>query len=129
MNKGTAAYGKYQFMPDTAKHYYTKLKIPKEEWMTAKNQDRMFLAFTEDNKKALQNAKIDITPLTLYGAHQQGAAGIKDILESSKGGKFKGTNTRKNIKQNLPYPLNVGVDKLSDAALATRWLKHWKTKV
>ncbi|MEA3432945.1 MAG: transglycosylase SLT domain-containing protein, partial [Campylobacterota bacterium] len=53
VNKSSGAYGKYQIMPKTAKHYTKKLKMPHSKWKKPENQDKIFIALLEDNIKNL----------------------------------------------------------------------------
>jgi len=97
MNKGSGAYGKYQFIPDTAYEAAKKIgydgakptnstEMPDElkEFMTPENQDKMFTEFTNKNISGLKEANIPVTPLNVYLVHQQGLRGAKEILSDNK---------------------------------------------
>ena len=95
LNSGSKAYGKYQFIPNTAYEYATRAgykgvepknskDLPDElkEFMTPEKQTEMFIDFSNRNTKGLSKAGIEATPLNRYIAHQQGLRGTTEILSA-----------------------------------------------
>ncbi len=93
LNKGSGAYGRFQFMPKTEKSYAKKLGISIEEARTPAGQMAMVSAFTNDNRKGLQRAGFEPTQKNLYMAHQQGLGGAIKMLN---GGQAKSINLTSN---------------------------------
>ena len=92
-NKGSGAYGKYQFIPSTMKAYAKKLGITVEQARTPAGQDAMVKKFTADNAAGLRRAGIPVNDQTLYAAHQQGLGGAIAL--------YKGGNvSKKNLESN-----------------------------
>jgi hypothetical protein len=118
-NPRSGAYGKYQFIPSTAKVYAEKLGLKGDEWKTPENQDRMFAAFTADNTRGLERKGLPTDLFHIYGAHQQGLTGFSNIL--------KGNITptlEKNMRSNIPNEYkNLKGEELRDA-----WINYWKEK-
>lgn len=81
-NPKSSAYGKYQFIEKTARELAGKLGIPFNEWKKPENQERMFQEFTRQNIRGLKQAGLEPNAFNIYGAHQQGVAGLKDILSN-----------------------------------------------
>ena len=92
-NKGSKAYGKYQFIPSTEKHYMSKLGLTKKQARTKEGQTMLVKALTDDNMKALTRAGYPVTQENLYLLHQQGASGGINLL---RGGKAKAINLKSN---------------------------------
>ena len=92
-NKGSGAYGKFQFIPSTEKAYAKKLGMSTKEARTPAGQIAMVKAFTEDNRKGLIRAGIDPTQENLYLSHQQGLGGAVKMI---RGGKAKAINLKSN---------------------------------
>ena len=92
-NKGSGAYGKFQFIPSTEKAYAKKLGMSTKEARTPAGQMAMVKAFTEDNRKGLIRAGIDPTQENLYLSHQQGLGGAIKMI---RGGKAKAINLKSN---------------------------------
>jgi len=111
----SGAYGRYQFMPDTAKEYAAKLGIKYSEWKKPENQDKMFAKFTEDNATSLSKSGIPTTEFNLWGAHNQGVKGFKEILSD----KPLSAVRKKKIAANLPS----GMEPTKE-----NYIKHWSTK-
>jgi len=119
-NRKSGAYGRYQIMPRTANAYAKKLKIPKSQWKTPKNQDKIFKAILSDNIKSLKRHGIKISAFSIYGTHQQGAGGFNAIMKNKKLSK----RLEKNLRQNLPKKLSH----ISKENLKRTWMKYWKKK-
>lgn len=115
----SGAYGRYQFMPDTAKQYADKLGISMDEWKRPENQDKMFAAFTQDNINQLKARGMPIDLFHVYGAHQQGVGGLSKILANKLD-----AETIRNMRSNVTkeYKHLQGQD------LRNAWLKLWKSR-
>ena len=126
-NPKSSAYGKYQFMTGGTKStgfayakdlgYAGKPGEDLRAWMTPDKQDQMFVNFTKDNMKGMGSLPKDT--FHIYGAHQQGLKGFKEILS----GNISETRAAK-IKANLN---GTGQD-LEGKQLADYWIKYWKAK-
>ncbi|HHO41877.1 MAG TPA: hypothetical protein ENN12_00785 [Epsilonproteobacteria bacterium] len=80
----SSAYGRYQFMPDTAAEYCTRVPAGMEccddAWKSSPQcQDEMFLSFTADNI-ASATPSTPINSCTIYLMHQQGVSGFNWIM-------------------------------------------------
>lgn len=73
-NQGSSARGDWQFIGSTAKAY--GLNDP----MDRPAADEAMVKLTIDNINALQKRGIDVTPGTIYGAHQQGSGGFSKLM-------------------------------------------------
>ena len=121
VNKSSGAYGRYQIMPKTAKHYTRKLKMNHSTWKHPKNQDKIFLALLSDNVSSLKRNGMEINAFTVYGCHQQGARGFKCIMSDDK----MSTYAYKKLRQNLPRKYRcIKNDKLKET-----WVCYWKEKM
>ena len=120
-NNSSGAYGRYQIMPKTAKAYAKKLHISFSQWKKPANQDKIFEAIMRDNILSLKRNKIKISAFSLYGTHQQGASGFKNIIKNKKLTK----RLEKNLRQNLPKKYKH----ISKANLKKTWMKYWKAKM
>jgi len=85
-NKGSGAYGKYQFIPSTEKAYAKKLGMSIAEARTPAGQTAMVNALTADNRKGLIRAGINPTQENLYMAHN---LGLGSALSALRGGPVK----------------------------------------
>ncbi len=94
-NKGSKAFGKYQFIPATEKAYAKKLGFTIEQARTPEGQEAMARRFTDDNKRGLEKAGIPITDFWLYTAHQQGLGGAKKLHSGQ-------AMNKRNVGSNLP---------------------------
>ncbi len=94
-NKGSKAFGKYQFIPATEKAYAKKLGFTIEQARTPEGQEAMARRFTDDNKRGLEKAGIPVTDFWLYTAHQQGLGGAKKLHSGQ-------AMNKRNVGSNLP---------------------------
>ena len=125
-NPKSGAYGKYQFTTrgknPTAPAYAKKIGLTDKQykdgvWKIPEKQEKMFQMFTSDNISSLKNRGVPITALNLYGAHQQGAKGISEIL-----GTKKLSNIRKSkIRSNTSGLKVTSTDKEHRDAWINRW--------
>lgn len=120
VNEGSGAYGRYQFIPETAKYYAAKLGFAGDSWKLPKNQDAMFAAFTADNIRQLQRLGMPTDAFHVYGAHQQGAKGFSDIM----GGNITPERER-SMRANLPSALRG----LGGMQLRNAWINHWSNAI
>ena len=128
-NPNSSAFGKYQFMTyDTKSTGYPYAKAlgyegnPGEElreWMTPERQDAMFVNLTKDNMAALKRSKIEPNAFSIYGAHQQGVSGFKQILAGTPS-----KTVEKNMRANLPSKYS----ELKGKELSDAWIDFWKKK-
>ena len=139
-NKGSNAYGRYQFIPSTGYAYakkvgYTGSNSPEaiREFMTPENQDKMFVELTKDNIKQLKNKNIPVSTFTLYAAHQQGVTGAEKIL-SGDIEKISPT-IFKNIVSNMGYNTeeksainSMFKDKDMVKMVRDQWIAMWKKR-
>ena len=121
VNKSSGAYGRYQIMPKTAKHYTRKLKMNHSKWKQPKNQDKIFLALLSDNVKSLKDNGIKVNAFTVYGCHQQGATGFKSIVNNKEMSAYSYTKLRRNLPEKYRY--------ISNEKLRKTWINYWKNKM
>jgi len=120
-NHRSGAYGRYQIMPSTASFYAKKLGIPKSQWKTPYNQDKIFQAIMRDNIKSLKRNGHKVSAFSLYAIHQQGAHGFNVIMKNKPITK----KIEKNIRHNLPSYLS----KVKKSKLRITWIRYWKRKL
>lgn len=118
-NEGSKAYGKYQFIPSTAKEYASKLGLAGDSWKTPENQEKMFEAFTKDNIAFLQKKGLPVDLFHIYGVHQQGRKGFSEILQ----GKLNPARER-TMRSNVPNKYKH----YKGESLRRAWMDHWKEK-
>ena len=121
VNKSSGAYGKYQIMPKTAKHYTRKLNIPHSQWKTPQNQNKIFTALLEDNIKNLKKYNFKIDAFTVYGCHQQGANGFMCIMKNENLTNKSYMRLRRNLPKKYKY--------IKKKELREMWINYWKTKM
>jgi hypothetical protein len=84
--KGSGAYGKYQFMPDTwasVAQSNPQLNLPMNmRQATPQQQEAAMEAFTRMNGQQLAQSGVPATPSNLYLAHRFGAAGATRFLSA-----------------------------------------------
>ena len=84
--KGSGAYGKYQFMPDTwasVSQANPQLNLPMNmRQATPQQQEAAMEAFTRSNGQALVQAGQPATPANLYLAHRFGTQGATKFLST-----------------------------------------------
>lgn len=120
-NHRSGAYGRYQVMPNTAKFYAKKLKIPYSKWKKPHNQEKIFKAIMKDNIMSLKKNGHEVTAFSIYGSHQQGAGGFNAIIKNKNLSK----NLERNLRQNLPKKLKY----TSRKNLRNTWLRYWKKRL
>ena len=121
VNKSSGAYGRYQIMPKTAKHYTKKLNMNHSKWKYPENQDKIFHALLSDNVKSLKDNGIKVNAFTVYGCHQQGATGFKGIVNNKKMSAYSYTKLRRNLPKKYKY--------ISNEKLRKTWINYWKNKM
>jgi len=121
VNKSSGAYGKYQIMPKTAKHYTKKLKISHPEWKKPENQEKIFTALLEDNIKNLKKYGFKVDAFTVYGCHQQGARGFMCIMND----KNLSSKSYMRLRRNLPKKYR----NVSKNELRKTWIYYWKNRM
>ena len=121
VNKSSGAYGRYQIMPKTAKHYTKKLDIPHHQWKHPKNQDKIYRAILEDNINQLKKNNFNINAFNVYGCHQQGATGFKCIMRNENMTAKSYMRLRRNIPSKYRYVRN---DQLRGV-----WINYWQNKM
>ncbi|MCF6206696.1 MAG: transglycosylase SLT domain-containing protein [Sulfurovum sp.] len=121
LNKKSGAYGRYQIMPKTARHYSKKLGIRYSEWKKPKNQDRIYRAILADNIFALKQKGYDINAFTVYGCHQQGANGFDKIMKNQG----LTSNCYQKLRRNLPRQYRCA----SKEQLRKVWIEYWKRRM
>ena len=121
VNKSSGAYGRYQIMPKTAKHYTRKLNMNHSKWKNPKNQDKIFMALLSDNVKNLKDNGIEVNAYTVYGCHQQGATGFKCIVNNEGMTAYSYEKLRRNLPKKYRY--------VSNARLRKVWINYWKNKM
>ena len=121
VNKSSGAYGRYQIMPKTAKHYTKKLNMNHSKWKNPKNQDKIFLALLSDNVKNLKDNGIEVNAFTVYGCHQQGARGFKTIVNNKRMSAYSYEKLRRNLPRKYRY--------ISNEKLRKTWICYWKNKM
>ena len=112
-NKGSKAYGKYQFIPSTEKDIAKRLGISIKEARTPAGQEKMVRKLTDLNRTSLVKAGIEPNNKNLWAAHNQGARGAINMIKHNKG------NVR-NIASNLP-----GGGPATVANYRSQWDKKW----
>jgi hypothetical protein len=121
VNKSSGAYGRYQIMPKTAKHYAKKLNMNHSQWKQPKNQDKIFMALLSDNVKKLKENGIEVNAFTVYGCHQQGATGFKCIVKNENMTRYSYTKLRRNLPKKYKY--------ISNKKLRKTWINYWTNKM
>lgn len=121
VNKSSGAYGRYQIMPATARHYTKKLNMNHSQWKKPKNQDKIFLALLSDNISVLKKKGISVNAFTVYGCHQQGATGFQCIMEN----KNMNAYSYKKLRQNIPSKYRTARNK----DLRKIWINYWSDKM
>lgn len=77
---GSSAYGKYQFMPNTAKEIANRIGIDPEKWTEPANQDAIYKQADKDYEAALNRWDVKDTPGNRYAIHQLGAGRAKRLF-------------------------------------------------
>ena len=83
-NKGSKAFGKYQFIPSTEKDVAGRLGISIKEARTPAGQERMVNYLTNQNRRGLEKAGYEANDTNLWYAHNLGLGGAKTLLGGGK---------------------------------------------
>ncbi len=97
---GSSAYGKYQFMPSTAKEIAKSINIDPDQWTTPENQELIMSQAKKDYSNTLNRWGIEDTDENQYAIHQLGSGRAKRY--------FSGSLTKNDYKvmnDNLPADL------------------------
>jgi len=122
VNRSSGAYGRYQILPKTAKHYSKKLKIKPGKWKLPRNQDKIFFALLQDNIKQLKQKGYKINAFTVYGCHQQGVHGFDKIMKNKRLDRYMCYK----LKRNLP---NSYLKKTKHKNVRDAWIRYWSRKM
>ncbi len=117
------AYGRYQFMPRTARGYAAKCGIYFDEWKKPVNQDKMFQRFTEDNMNYIRKQSIEVNVFTMWIAHNLGPGAVKWMMTGQ--GKIPWGDPLKVLNNNLPKNLQA----TSYLTARNNWLDHYDDKI
>ncbi len=120
-NTSSGAYGRYQIMPKTAKHYTAKLNMKHNQWKKPKNQDKIYAAILQDNVKSLKRYGLDINAFNVYGCHQQGAYGFACILKNKNLTEKSYMKLRRNLPNKYTYASNEQVRR--------NWINYWSKRM
>lgn len=112
---GSSAYGKYQFMPSTAKMYAKQLGIDPNQWQLPANQEAIMDAADKDYSRVLVNNNLKVSDANKYALHQEGPAGGIRILKNSPT-----ASDIENMNNNLPQNLR--------STNAATVMANWKNK-
>jgi len=117
-NKGSGAYGAFQFKPMVAYEFAKQMGykgeaptskdvMPDElkEFMTTENQDEMFIRLSNRNTGAINSSGAKLNAFSFYMTHQQGATGGTKILSAVAKGKVK--ELPKEQYDNMVYNLGL----------------------
>ncbi len=111
---GSSAYGKYQFMPSTAKMYAKEIGINPNEWNTPDNQDKIMAHALKAYGKVLDSVGVKHTHGNKYAVHQLGPARARRF--------FRGKLTTRDIKvMNDNLPRSKKVMSLNRNTVISRW--------
>jgi hypothetical protein len=115
-SRGAAgAKGLYQFIPSTAAQY----GINGQE-LNVEASTQAYVKLLQNNIKSLQKYGVEINGANLYLAHQQGAGGLKQIMDAAAGRGEMSSKVAANMRNNL-LP---GVDN-SPVAFLDSWRKKY----
>ena len=121
VNKSSGAYGRYQIMPKTARHYTRKLNMNYSTWKHPKNQDKIFMALLSDNVESLKKNGMEVNAFTVYGCHQQGATGFKSIVNNEGMTAYSYEKLRRNLPKKYRH--------IDNKRLRQVWMNYWKNKM
>ena len=116
--------GLFQMGKSAAKEAGVRYKDLDEpsEWKTNLKAGVRYL---DINAQRLEKAKIDITPLNVYMAHQQGAAGAVKILEAVRDGTAADTPAKNNQLANLPGSLVKRIEASGRTVTVKDYYDYW----
>jgi hypothetical protein len=118
--------GLFQMGPTAAKeagYDYKKLNEPKD-WRT---NIAAGVRFLEINAARLKKAGVEITPLNLYLAHQQGASGAIKTLREVQDGSASKTPANRNQLANLPSSLLKGIVQSGRKVTVQDYYDYWSS--
>jgi len=121
LNRSSGAYGRYQIMPRTARHYTKKLNMEHKAWKIPENQDKIYMAILEDNIESLEKKGFEINAFNVYGCHQQGAYGFSCIMKNEN----MTARSYKRLRSNLPKVYRNA----SNKELREIWIDYWQYKM
>jgi hypothetical protein len=116
--------GLFQMGPAAAKdagYKFEKLDDP-SEWRTNVAAGVRYL---ELNAQRLSKAGVDVTPLNLYIAHQQGAAGGVKTLREVQDGSASETPANRNQLNNLPSKLKQAITESGRKVTVQDYYDYW----
>ena len=96
----TGATGLFQFTRGTAKRYGLITKDGRDLRKDPAANFRAMQQLTKDNAAYLKKRGIEVTPTTLYLAHQQGAGGAVEIIKAAQEGREVPKSIRTNMNLN-----------------------------
>jgi len=122
VNDTSGASGMFQFVKSTAKAYDL------DEPMDYKKSTEAAVSLSKENQMLLKRAGIDPNGFMLYMAHQQGYAGLSDVLSVAKGD-TSSLKYRKNVINNLPQGMRPKEGQnVSDRELASNLMRYYESK-
>ena len=83
-NPNSTAYGKYQFLKSTYQKAADALGMSYEKIRTPMGQEVAMDWLLKENTKELGNRGIEVTPLNLYGIHQQGGKVFEKMVKGER---------------------------------------------
>jgi len=117
---GSDYYGLYQIGSEEARSTFKETGLNEKTWKTEEGQEKTFNVLKKMYTKELKEDNIPINALTIYGRHQQGRKGFREIY---RGGQM--TKARvKNMRGNLP-----GHTKYKDHEVRDAWITYWQEKI
>lgn len=135
----SSAYGRYQFMPDTAANYCGRVSSYDccgDEWKTGTNaescQDEMYTLFTADNARLIGNYGLEVNSCTVYIAHQQGAGGLAWLAGGNLPTSFETMRNRVELNVGREAWANAesnGVDLDTEEGLRSVYSDYWGNKL
>jgi len=121
-NQGSNAKGMYQFVGKTGRSY----GLFGDDYFDPTKNTEAAARLTLDNMRYLKAHKIETTPENLYIAHQQGAYGLKRLIEASEGKRGVSQEMRDNMESNLP--LHMRGKNITPAQFLEYWKNNYRQK-
>jgi hypothetical protein len=85
MATNSGAVGRYQFLPSTLKGLLPSVGLTVNDKFSPENQEKLYVAFRQQNSQALKNAGVPTNDLNLHLAHAVGAGNVPLLLNPAKG--------------------------------------------